>query len=56
MGGRTTKSQNHRQLASGLTCPVGFNENGKAGGVKVTANAVVQGVAKQVRGSAASWA
>jgi phospho-2-dehydro-3-deoxyheptonate aldolase len=35
---RTTQS--HRQLASGLSCPVGF-KNGTDGGVKVAADAVV---------------
>jgi 3-deoxy-7-phosphoheptulonate synthase len=34
IGARTTESQSHRQLASGLSCPVGF-KNGTDGGVKV---------------------
>ncbi|KAF4531193.1 hypothetical protein B566_EDAN019246 [Ephemera danica] len=33
IGARTTESQTHRQLASGLSCPVGF-KNGTDGGVK----------------------
>jgi len=40
IGARTTESQTHRQLASGLSCPVGF-KNGTDGGVKVAADAIV---------------
>ena len=40
IGARTTESQSHRQLASGLSCPVGF-KNGTDGGFKVAADAVV---------------
>jgi len=40
IGARTTESQSHRQLASGLSCPVGF-KNGTDGGVKVAADAVL---------------
>ena len=40
IGARTTESQSHRQLASGLSCPIGF-KNGTDGGVKVAADAVV---------------
>jgi len=39
IGARTTESQSHRQLASGLSCPVGF-KNGTDGGVKVASDAV----------------
>jgi len=39
IGARTTESQSHRQLASGLSCPVGF-KNGTDGGVKVACDAV----------------
>src|SRR5439155_24451485 len=39
LGARTTESQVHRQLASGLSCPVGF-KNGTEGGVKVAVDAV----------------
>ena len=39
IGARTTESQSHRQLASGLSCPVGF-KNGTDGGVKVAADAI----------------
>lgn len=39
IGARTTESQTHRQLASGLSCPVGF-KNGTDGGVKVAADAI----------------
>ena len=40
IGARTTESQSHRQLASGLSCPVGF-KNGTDGGVQVAADAVL---------------
>ena len=39
IGARTTESPSHRQLASGLSCPVGF-KNGTDGGIKVAADAV----------------
>ena len=39
IGARTTESQTHRQLASGLSCPVGF-KNGTDGGIKVAADAI----------------
>ncbi|MBL8311382.1 MAG: 3-deoxy-7-phosphoheptulonate synthase [Burkholderiales bacterium] len=40
IGARTTESQTHRQLASGLSCPVGF-KNGTDGGIKVAVDAIV---------------
>ena len=40
IGARTTESQSHRQLASGLSCPLGF-KNGTDGGLKVAADAVI---------------
>ena len=40
IGARTTESQSHRQLASGLSCPVGF-KNGTDGSVKVAVDAIV---------------
>ncbi len=40
IGARTTESPSHRQLASGLSCPVGF-KNGTDGSVKVAADAVL---------------
>ena len=40
IGARTTESQSHRQLASGLSCPVGF-KNGTDGSVQVAADAVL---------------
>ena len=40
IGARTTESQSHRQLASGLSCPVGF-KNGTDGGVKVATDAIL---------------
>ncbi|RUA06327.1 MAG: 3-deoxy-7-phosphoheptulonate synthase [Gammaproteobacteria bacterium] len=39
IGARTTESQTHRELASGLSCPVGF-KNGTDGGVQVAIDAV----------------
>ena len=40
IGARTTESQSHRQLASGLSCPIGF-KNGTDGGVKVATDALL---------------
>jgi 3-deoxy-7-phosphoheptulonate synthase len=40
IGARTTESQVHRELASGLSCPVGF-KNGTDGGVLVAVDAIV---------------
>jgi 3-deoxy-7-phosphoheptulonate synthase len=40
IGARTTESPSHRQLASGLSCPVGF-KNGTHGSVNVAADAVL---------------
>ena len=39
IGARTTESQVHRQLASGLSCPVGF-KNGTNGDVRVAVDAI----------------
>ena len=39
IGARTTESQSHRQLASGLSCPVGF-KNGTDGRIKVATDAI----------------
>jgi 3-deoxy-7-phosphoheptulonate synthase len=39
IGARTTESQLHRQLASGLSCPVGF-KNGTDGNVKIAVDAI----------------
>ncbi|WP_284620337.1 3-deoxy-7-phosphoheptulonate synthase [Aquabacterium humicola] len=44
IGARTTESQSHRQLASGLSCPVGF-KNGTDGSVQVAADAVLASAA-----------
>ena len=44
IGARTTESQSHRQLASGLSCPVGF-KNGTDGGVQVAADALLAAAA-----------
>ena len=40
IGARTTESQIHRQLASGLSCPVGF-KNSTLGDIKVAVDAVL---------------
>lgn len=40
IGARTTESQTHRQLASGLSCPVGF-KNGTEGSIKVAVDAIL---------------
>ena len=39
IGARTTESQGHRELASGLSCPVGF-KNGTDGGLKIAVDAI----------------
>ena len=39
IGARTTESQVHRELASGLSCPVGF-KNGTDGNIKIAAEAI----------------
>lgn len=39
IGARTTESQGHRELASGLSCPVGF-KNGTDGSIKVAVDAI----------------
>ena len=39
IGARTTESQCHRELASGLSCPVGF-KNGTNGGLKIAVDAI----------------
>tara|TARA_R110000772_G_scaffold193788_4_gene304673 strand:+ start:545 stop:1612 length:1068 start_codon:yes stop_codon:yes gene_type:complete len=47
IGARTTESQTHREMSSGLSCPVGF-KNGTDGGLTVAINAL-QTVAKPHR-------
>ena len=39
IGARTTESQVHRELASGLSCPVGF-KNGTDGGIQIAIDAI----------------
>ncbi|QHJ88026.1 3-deoxy-7-phosphoheptulonate synthase [Aequoribacter fuscus] len=39
IGARTTESQTHREMASGLSSPVGF-KNGTDGGIEVATNAI----------------
>ena len=40
VGARTTESQTHREMASGLSAPVGF-KNGTDGGLEVATNAMI---------------
>lgn len=40
IGARTTESQVHRQMASGLSCPVGF-KNGTEGNIRIAVDAVL---------------
>ena len=40
VGARTTESQVHRQLASGISCPVGF-KNGTSGNVQIAIDAIL---------------
>jgi 3-deoxy-7-phosphoheptulonate synthase len=40
IGARTTESQLHRQLVSGLSCPVGF-KNGTSGNVQIAIDAIL---------------
>lgn len=39
IGARTTESQTHRELASGLSCPVGF-KNGTEGNIQIAIDAI----------------
>ena len=39
IGARTTESQGHREMASGLSCPVGF-KNGTAGSMQIAVDAI----------------
>lgn len=40
IGARTTESQSHRELASGLSCPVGF-KNGTNGNIDIAIDAII---------------
>tara|TARA_R100001163_G_C5067992_1_gene207628 strand:- start:2261 stop:3313 length:1053 start_codon:yes stop_codon:yes gene_type:complete len=40
IGARTTESQPHRQIASGLSCPIGF-KNGTTGSIKIAVDAII---------------
>lgn len=40
IGARTTESQIHREMASGLSCPIGF-KNGTAGDVQIAIDAIM---------------
>ncbi|MGB1350575.1 MAG: 3-deoxy-7-phosphoheptulonate synthase [Luminiphilus sp.] len=39
IGARTTESQNHRQFASGVSCPIGF-KNGTEGNIQIAVDAI----------------
>ena len=39
IGARTTESQSHRELASGISCPIGF-KNGTSGNIQIAADAI----------------
>jgi 3-deoxy-7-phosphoheptulonate synthase len=45
IGARTTESQVHRELASGLSCPVGF-KNGTDGNMKIAVDAIKAAAAR----------
>ena len=51
IGARTTESQIHRELASGLSCPVGF-KNGTDGNVRIAVDAMRAAAQPQTMGSA----
>lgn len=54
IGARTTESQVHRELASGLSCPVGF-KNGTDGTIKVAIDAVNAASASHCFLSVTKW-
>jgi 3-deoxy-7-phosphoheptulonate synthase len=45
IGARTTESPSHRQLASGLSCPIGF-KNGTDGSIQIAVDAIKAAAAK----------
>ena len=47
IGARTTESQIHRELASGLSCPVGF-KNGTNGNINIASDAIVSAKTQHV--------
>jgi len=47
IGARTTESQVHRELASGLSCPIGF-KNGTKGDVGIACDAVIAAQAQHI--------
>ena len=47
IGARTTESQVHRELASGLSAPIGF-KNGTDGNVKIAVDAIPDAEAHQL--------
>ena len=47
IGARTTESQIHRELASGLSCPVGF-KNGTNGNINIALDAIISAGAEHI--------
>lgn len=47
IGARTTESQTHRELASGLSMPIGY-KNGTKGGIDTAINALITGMGEHV--------
>ncbi|MFA0813248.1 hypothetical protein [Microbulbifer epialgicus] len=47
IGARTAESQIHRELASGLHCPIGF-KNGTDGNISIAINAIHSAKSKQI--------
>lgn len=54
IGARTTESQVHRELASGLSCPVGF-KNGTDGTIKIAIDAIGSAAASHHFLSVTKW-
>ncbi|MBD2821513.1 3-deoxy-7-phosphoheptulonate synthase AroG [Xenorhabdus sp. 42] len=54
IGARTTESQVHRELASGLSCPVGF-KNGTDGTIKVAIDAINSAISSHCFLSVTKW-
>jgi 3-deoxy-7-phosphoheptulonate synthase len=51
IGARTTESQTHREMSSGLSTPVGF-KNGTSGDLSVAVNAILSASQARTRSSA----
>lgn len=55
IGARTTESQVHRQLASGLSMPIGF-KNGTDGNIQVAIDGVKAAAAPTISSEPTTWA